>query len=115
MSHEKFCKLLDQLEHRHSNRLKTTEDKQKNLQRKLTPKVARLFMETTSIKDYIRYGLPKQGREVGRGHYGTVYESKNWANSHSCVVKSVIPPEDRNLEDLGLEFYYLKSISVLAF
>lgn len=72
-------------------------------------------METTSIKDYIRYGLPKQGREVGRGHYGTVYESKNWANSHSCVVKSVIPPEDRNLEDLGLEFYYLKSISVLAF
>lgn len=108
MSHENFETLLKQLEHRHSDRLKSTEDKQQRVRKEYTPKIARLLLESTSLKDLIQYGLPKQGREVGRGQYGVVYECKSWANHQSCVLKSVIPPDDRHWNDLALEFHYLR-------
>ncbi|UJR15522.1 hypothetical protein I4U23_002462 [Adineta vaga] len=110
MSHENFETLLKQLEHRHSDRLKTTEDKQQRVRKEYTPKIARLLLESTSLKDLIQYGLPKQGREVGRGQYGIVYECKSWANHQSCVLKSVMPPDDRHWNDLALEFHYLRRI-----
>ena len=87
MSHENFETLLKKLEHRHSDRLKSTEDKQQLVRKEYTPKIARLLLESTSLKDLIQYGLPKQGREVGRGQYGVVYECKSWANHQSCVFK----------------------------
>src|ERR1700733_6069576 len=78
MSHNNFEALLKQLEDRHSNRLKSTEDKQQRVRKECTPKIARLLLESTSLKDLIQYGLPKQGREVGRGQYGVVYDCKSW-------------------------------------
>ncbi|CAF1657585.1 unnamed protein product, partial [Adineta ricciae] len=110
MSHNNFETLLKQLEHRHSDRLKTTEDKQQRVRKDFTPKIARHLLESTSLKDLIQYGLPKQGREVGRGQYGVVYECESWANQRSCVLKSVIPPDDRHWNDLALEFHYLRQI-----
>ncbi|CAF1448572.1 unnamed protein product [Rotaria sordida] len=110
MSHDNFETLLKQLEHRHSDRLKSTEDKQQRVRKECTPKIARLLLESTSLKDLIQYGLPKQGREIGRGQYGVVYDCKSWANHQSCVLKSVIPPDDRHWNDLALEFHYLRRI-----
>ncbi|CAF3948118.1 unnamed protein product, partial [Rotaria sp. Silwood2] len=110
MSHDSFETLLKQLEHRHSDRLKSTEDKQQRVRKECTPKIARLLLESTSLKDLIQYGIPKQGREIGRGQYGVVYECKNWANHQSCVLKSVMPPDDRHWNDLALEFHYLRRI-----
>lgn len=60
------------------------------------------------MKDLVQYGMPRQGREVGRGQYGVVYECDSWANQRSCVLKSVIPPDDRHWNDLALEFHYLR-------
>jgi receptor-interacting serine/threonine-protein kinase 5 len=113
MSHENFETLLKQLEHRHSDRLKSTEDKQQRVRKEFTPKIARHLLESTSLKDLIQYGLPKQGREVGRGQYGVVYECESWANQRSCVLKSVIPPDDRHWNDLALEFHYLRLVFYL--
>jgi receptor-interacting serine/threonine-protein kinase 5 len=110
MSHNNFETLLKQLEHRHSDRLKSTEDKQQRVRKEFTPKIARHLLESTSLQDLIRYDLPKQGREVGRGQYGVVYECASWANQRSCVLKSVIPPDDRHWNDLALEFHYLRLI-----
>ncbi|CAF0740833.1 unnamed protein product [Adineta steineri] len=110
MSHYNFESLLKQLEHRHSDRLKSTEDKQQRVRKDFTPKIARHLLESTSLKDLIQYDLPKQGREVGRGQYGVVYECESWANQRSCVLKSVIPPDDRHWNDLALEFHYLRRI-----
>ena len=110
ISHDNFETLLKQLEHRHSDRLKSTEDKQQRVRKEFTPKIARQLLESTSLKDLIRYGLPKSGREVGRGQYGVVYECDSWANQRSCVLKSVIPPDDRHWNDLALEFHYLRRI-----
>lgn len=109
-SHESFETLLKELETRHSNRLKSTEDKQQRVRKECTPKIARLLLESTSLKDYIQYGLPRQGREIGRGQYGVVFECKSWANHQSCVIKSVMPPDDRHWNDLALEFHYLRRI-----
>ena len=66
MSHENFETLLKQLDHRHSDRLKSTEDKQQRVRKDYTPKIARLLLESTSLKDLIQYGLPKQGRFLAR-------------------------------------------------
>ena len=117
MSHENFGRLLNQLERRHLDRLKTTEDEQERVRKSYTPKFARLLLESTSLRDLIRYGLPKIGREVGRGHYGIVYEARDWANHRSCVVKSVVPHDDDNWQSLALEFHYcrLKIIDRFAF
>ncbi|CAF3663260.1 unnamed protein product [Rotaria sp. Silwood1] len=110
MSHDNFETLLKQLEHRHSDRLKSTEDKQQRVRKEFTPKIARHLLESTSLKDLILYGIPKQGHEIGRGQYGVVYECERWANQRSCVLKSVIPPDDRHWNDLALEFHYLRQI-----
>jgi len=110
LSHENFETLLKELETRHSNRLKSTEDKQQRVRKECTPKIARLLLESTSLKDYIQYGLPKQGREIGRGQYGIVFECKSWGNHQSCVIKSVVPPDDRHWNDLALEFQCLRRI-----
>ncbi|CAF3321626.1 unnamed protein product [Rotaria socialis] len=110
MSHENFDTLLKQLEHRHSDRLKSTEDKQQRVRKEFTPKIARHLLESTSLKDLIEYGLPKLGRELGRGQYGVVYECESWANQRLCVLKSVVPPDDRHWNDLALEFHYLRRI-----
>ena len=112
LSHDNFETLLKQLEHQHSDRLKLTEDKQQRVRKEFTPKIARHLLESTSMRDLIEYGLPKQGREVGRGQYGVVYECDSWANQRSCVLKSVVPPDDHHWNDLALEFHYLRLIEL---
>ena len=108
LAHDNFEALLKQLEHRHSDRLKSTEDRQQRVRKDFTPKIARHLLESTSLRDLIQFGIPKQGREVGRGQYGVVYECESWANQRSCVLKSVIPPDDHHWNDLALEFHYLR-------
>ncbi|CAF4955212.1 unnamed protein product, partial [Rotaria magnacalcarata] len=58
MSHDNFETLLKQLDHRHTDRLKSTEDKQQRVRKDCTPRIARLLLESTSLKDLIQYGLP---------------------------------------------------------
>ena len=55
-SHTSFANALKQLETRHSGRLEKTEEQRLKMRKIHAPKVARLALESTSMKDFILYG-----------------------------------------------------------
>lgn len=109
-SHDAFATALRQLEQRHSGRLDRIEEERLKLRKIHAPKVAKLALESTSIKDVILHGMPEMGKEIGRGQYGVVYSCDCWAGSSPCAIKSVVPPDEKHWNDLSLEFYYTKNI-----
>ena len=107
-SHKIFISSLKLLEARHNGRLEKAEEKQ-NLIRKISaPKFAKLCLESTSLKDYVLYGFPSLGKEIGRGQYGVVYSCNKWGKYDNLAVKSVVPPDEKHWNDLALEFHYTK-------
>uniref|UniRef100_A0A673I2W0 Dual serine/threonine and tyrosine protein kinase n=1 Tax=Sinocyclocheilus rhinocerous TaxID=307959 RepID=A0A673I2W0_9TELE len=74
------------------------------------PRLARLSLESRSLRDILLHGKPKMGRELGRGQYGVVYLCDSWGGRHPCALKSVVPPDDKHWNDLALEFHYTRSL-----
>ncbi|XP_041379735.1 dual serine/threonine and tyrosine protein kinase-like [Gigantopelta aegis] len=109
-SHDGFLSSLRQLEIRHCGRLDKIEDQRLKLRKVHAPKVAKLALESTSLKDAVQFGMPQMSREVGRGQYGVVYACDTWAEHSPLAIKSVVPPDDKHWNDLALEFFYTKNI-----
>ena len=109
-SHTTFISSLKLLEARHSGRWEKAEEKQNLIRKILAPKFAKLCLESTSLKDYVLYGFPSLGREIGRGQYGVVYSCNKWGKYDNLAVKSVVPPDEKHWNDLALEFHYTKYI-----
>ncbi|KAK3104050.1 hypothetical protein FSP39_024020 [Pinctada imbricata] len=109
-SHEAFASSLKHLEQRHSGRLDRIEEGRLKLRKVHAPRVAKVALESTSLKDVILHGMPQMGREIGRGQYGVVYSCDSWAGYSPCAIKSVVPPDDKHWNDLALEFYYTRNI-----
>lgn len=109
-SHDSFLRSLRHLEAIHTGRLEKNEEMFLRLRKILVPRVARLALESTSLKDMILYGMPQLGRELGRGQYGVVYSCDSWGpvaeQGIRCAVKSVVPPDDKHWNDLAMEFHY---------
>ncbi|XP_050411841.1 dual serine/threonine and tyrosine protein kinase [Patella vulgata] len=109
-SHEAFGAALKQLDQRHSGRLDKIEEQRIKLRKVHAPKVSKLALESTSLRDHVLFGMPQMGREIGRGQYGVVYACEKWAGRHPCAIKSVVPPDEKHWNDLALEFFYNKNI-----
>lgn len=109
-SHEAFAASLRQLEEGHTGRLERTEDLWLRVRKDHAPRLARLSLESRSLRDIVLNGKPKLGRELGRGQYGVVYLCDSWGGHHPCALKSVVPPDDKHWNDLALEFHYTRSL-----
>uniref|UniRef100_A0A7N8X615 Dual serine/threonine and tyrosine protein kinase n=1 Tax=Mastacembelus armatus TaxID=205130 RepID=A0A7N8X615_9TELE len=110
-SHEAFAASLRQLEEGHTGRLERTEDLWLRVRKDHAPRLARLSLESRSLRDVLLHGKPKLGRELGRGQYGVVYLCDSWGGNYPCALKSVVPPDDKHWNDLALEFHYTRSLS----
>ncbi|XP_069798099.1 dual serine/threonine and tyrosine protein kinase [Narcine bancroftii] len=109
-SHEAFAASLRQLETGLSGKLERTEDLWLKVRKDHAPRLARLSLESRSLRDLLLHGKPKLGRELGRGQYGVVYLCDSWAGHSPCALKSVVPPDDKHWNDLALEFHYTRSL-----
>ncbi|XP_033745013.1 dual serine/threonine and tyrosine protein kinase-like [Pecten maximus] len=109
-SHDAFAIALRQLEQKHTGRLDKIEEERLKLRKVHAPRVAKVALESTSLKDVILHGMPQMSREIGRGQYGVVYSCDSWRGFSPCAIKSVVPPDDKHWNDLALEFYYTKNI-----
>ncbi|KAG2464311.1 DUSTY kinase, partial [Polypterus senegalus] len=109
-SHEAFGASLRQLEEGHTGRLEKTEDLWLKVRKDHAPRLARLSLESRSLRDVLLHGKPKLGRELGRGQYGVVYLCDSWGGHYPCALKSVVPPDDKHWNDLALEFHYTRSL-----
>ncbi|KAL6464196.1 hypothetical protein MHYP_G00265130 [Metynnis hypsauchen] len=109
-SHDAFAASLRQLEEGHTGRLERTEDLWLRVRKDHAPRLARLSLESRSLRDVLLYGKPKLGRELGRGQYGVVYLCDTWGGRYPCALKSVVPPDDKHWNDLALEFHYTRSL-----
>ncbi|KAL4658541.1 dual serine/threonine and tyrosine protein kinase [Arapaima gigas] len=107
-SHDAFAASLRQLEEGHTGRLERTEDLWLRVRKEHAPRLARLSLESRSLRDVLLHGKPKLGRELGRGQYGVVYLCDSWGGRHPCALKSVVPPDDKHWNDLALEFHYTR-------
>ena len=97
--------LLDQ---RQQARLDKVERKKSKLRKHVCPRLGKLILEASSFRDAIMYGMPRVGKEIGRGQYGVVAEADSWAQKNRVAVKSVVPDRESHWGDLALEFYYTK-------
>ncbi|XP_041805257.1 dual serine/threonine and tyrosine protein kinase [Chelmon rostratus] len=109
-SHEAFAASLRQLEEGHTGRLERTEDLWLRVRKDHAPRLARLSLESRSLRDALLHGKPKLGRELGRGQYGVVYLCDSWGGHYPCALKSVVPPDDKHWNDLALEFHYTRTL-----
>lgn len=109
-SHESFLGSMKVIALFHNGRLEKTEVQSLKVRKMHAPKVARLVLESTSLRDLILYGMPDMGREIGRGQYGVVYSCDKWAGTGPCALKSVVPPDDKHWNDLAMEFCYTRSL-----
>ncbi|XP_033323405.2 receptor interacting protein kinase 5 isoform X1 [Megalopta genalis] len=110
-SHDSFQAALRSLDNYYSGKLERTEEQRIAIRKFHAPKLAKLALESTSMIDAVRYGMPHCGKEIGRGQYGVVFACDGWGGAPGpCAVKSVVPPDERHWNDLAMEFYYTRSI-----
>lgn len=96
------------MENQLSDQLEQTEEQRIAIRKKHAPRFARLALESTSLCDLVKWGMPKPIREIGRGQYGVVSSCETWGKINPCAFKSVVPPDDRHWNDLAMEFYYTR-------
>lgn len=110
-SHDIFQDAMDSLENYYSGNLERTEEQRIAIRKYHAPRLAKLALESMSMMDTVRFGIPQCGKEIGRGQYGVVYSCDGWGGAPGpCAIKSVVPPDERHWNDLAMEVYYTRSI-----
>ena len=110
-SHEQFMQAMKVLEHRQVMKLEKNEERRMQVRKNLAPKIARLAMDSLSLRDLSLFGMPKLDGEIGRGQYGVVYACQSgWGQWSSVAVKSLLPPDEKHWNDLAMEYHYTTSL-----
>ena len=110
-SHNAFQAALKSIENYYSGKLERTEEQKIAIRKHYAPRLAKLALESTSMIDVVRYGMPHYKEEIGRGQYGIVFACDGWGGTNGpCAVKSVVPSDESHWNDLAMEFYYSRSI-----
>ena len=109
-SHDNFQNIMRQLSNRLDKIAEQNQMQKTKLRKQLSPKSAKLAIESVSLRDAILYGMPKVTRELGRGQYGVVTFCPSWGKYNPCAVKSIVPPDEKHWIDLSMEFYYARSM-----
>ena len=110
-SHDAFQAALKSIENYYSGKLERTEEQKIAIRKYYAPRLAKLALESTSMIDVVRYGMPHYKEEIGRGQYGIVFACDGWGGTNGpCAVKSVVPSDESHWNDLAMEFYYSRSI-----
>ncbi|XP_063719278.1 dual serine/threonine and tyrosine protein kinase-like isoform X2 [Symsagittifera roscoffensis] len=109
-SHNHFLSTLRQLQNRLDKISEQNQNQKSKLRKNMSPKSAKLAIESVSLRDAMLYGMPKVTRELGRGQYGVVTFCPSWGNYRPCAVKSIVPPDEKHWIDLSMEFYYARSL-----
>lgn len=110
-SHDAFQAALKSIENYYSGKLERTEEQKIAIRKYYAPRLAKLALESTSMIDVARYGMPHYKEEIGRGQYGIVFACDGWGGTNGpCAVKSVVPSDESHWNDLAMEFYYSRSI-----
>ncbi|GJQ66842.1 hypothetical protein Trydic_g18598 [Trypoxylus dichotomus] len=110
LSHEAFYTAMRFIENQLSGQLEQTEEQRIAIRKRHAPRFARFALESTSLCDLVRWGMPKHIKEIGRGQYGVVFACEPWGGINPCALKSVVPPDERHWNDLAMEFYYTRTI-----
>ena len=109
-SHTHFQSTVRQLQNRLDKISEQSQNQKSKLRKQMSPKSAKLAIESVSLRDAMLYGMPKVTRELGRGQYGVVTFCPQWGNCRPCAVKSIVPPDEKHWIDLSMEFYYARSL-----
>ena len=110
-SHEQFQAAMKLLKQRQAIKLEKNEERRMQVRKNLAPKIARLAMESLSLRDLTLFGMPKLDGEIGRGQYGVVYACQSgWGQWSSVAVKSLLPPDEKHWNDLAMEYHYTTSL-----
>lgn len=110
-AHDTFQAAMRSLENYYSGNLERTEEQRVAIRKYHAPRLAKLALESMSMMDTVRFGIPQCGKEIGRGQYGVVFACDGWGGAPGpCAIKSVIPPDERHWNDLAMEVYYTRSI-----
>ena len=107
-THDVFTSSIILLEQKQQARLDRIEKTKSKLRKNACPRLGKLILEASSFRDAIMYGMPRLGKEIGRGQYGVVAEADNWGQRRRIAVKSIVPERECHWGDLAFEFYYTK-------
>ena len=107
-THDQFTSSIILLEQKQQTRLDRIEKTKSRLRKNACPRLGKLILEASSFRDAIMYGMPRLGKEIGRGQYGVVAEADNWGQRRRIAVKSIVPERECHWGDLAFEFYYTK-------
>lgn len=109
-AHRRFENRIKQLEQQHSTRLQGMQKSWLDIRKTHAPRLSRLLLFSTSAKHVLAWGMPQHFKELGRGQYGIVYNLERWGPHENCAVKSLVPPDEKHLQDMAMEFYYTEGL-----
>lgn len=107
-SHDLFLEHLELLDIQLSRQRVASQQQHAVLRSVHAPTLARIALHTDALVHKTLHGVPRLGKELGRGYFGIVYECKSWANYSPCAIKILQPQGAREWKEVALQYHYTR-------